>query len=157
MLGPALEWVEHVPGIEVNQTSYSSRLCFPRTFCKLSINEQRDREGLPMCSICGKTLTIALAALWVVFTPTQLVSLTTTVNDPTLPHPPAAHGDLWSPSETPASVELQVPEVLVKALFTEERSSETDLRVPEALLEHLYGAGRVSGLEKSSTSWGEPF
>ena len=110
-----------------------------------------------MYSICGKTLAIALAALWVVFTPTQPVPLTMTGNAPTLPHPPAAHVVLWSQSEAPASVELQVPEVLVKALHTEERSSETDLRVPEALLEHLYGAGRVSGLEKSSAPWGEPF
>jgi hypothetical protein len=111
-----------------------------------------------MYSICGKTLAIALAALWVVFTPTQPVPLTTTVNDPTLPHPPAAHIVLWSQSEAPASVELHVPEVLVKALLTEERSSEMlDLRVPEALLERLYGAGRVSGLEKSSAPWGEPF
>jgi hypothetical protein len=53
---------------------------------------------------------------------------------------------------------LHVPEVLVKTLRTEERSSETlDLRVPEELLKHLYGAGRVSGLEKSSAPWGEPF
>jgi hypothetical protein len=111
-----------------------------------------------MYSICGKTLAIALAALWVVFTPTQPVPLTTTVNDPILPHPPAAHIVLWSQSEAPASVELHVPEVLVKALLTEERSSEMlDLRVPEALLERLYGAGRVSGLEKSSAPWGEPF
>ena len=140
------------------QTSYSSRLYFPRTFCRLSIDGQGDREGLHMYSICGKTLAIALAALWVVFTPTQPVPLTTTVNDPTLPHPPAAHIVLWSQSEAPASVELHVPEVLVKALLTEERSSKTlDLRVPEALLERLYGAGRVSGLEKSSAPWGEPF
>jgi hypothetical protein len=53
---------------------------------------------------------------------------------------------------------LRVPEALVHALFTEQRSSETiDLRVPEALLEHLYGAGRLSGLEKSSVPWDEPF
>ena len=46
----------------------------------------------------------------------------------------------------------------MNALRTEERSSEMiDLRVPEALLEHLYGAGRVSGLEKSPAPWGEPF
>jgi hypothetical protein len=111
-----------------------------------------------MYSICGTTLAMALAALWMVFTPTQPVPLTMTVNDPTLPHPPAAHIVLWSRSEAPASVELHVPEVLVKTLLTEERSSETlDLRVPEVLLEHLYGAGRVSGLEKSSAPWGEPF
>ena len=140
------------------QTSYSSRLDFPRTFCRLSIDGQGDREGFHMYSICAKTLAIALAALWVVFTPTQPVSLTTTVNDPILPHPRAAHVVLWSHSEAPTSVELHVPEVLVKALLTEERSRETlDLRVPEALLEHLYGAGRVSGLEKSSAPWGEPF
>jgi hypothetical protein len=140
------------------QTSYSSRLYFPRTFCGLSIEEQGDREGLPMYSICGKTLAMALAALWVVFTPTQPVPLTTTINDPTLPLLPAAHVVLWSQSEAPASAELHVPEVLVKTLLREERSSETlDLRMPEVLLEHLYGAGRVSGLEKSSAPWGEPF
>jgi hypothetical protein len=111
-----------------------------------------------MYSICGKTLTIALAALWVVFTPAQPVPLTTTVNDPILPYPPAAHGVLWSQSEAPASIELHVPEVLVKALLTEEHSREMlDLRVPEALLEHLYGTGRALGLEKSSAPWGEPF
>ncbi len=100
-----------------------------------------------MYSICGKTLTIALAALWVVFTPTQPVPRTTTANDHTLPHPPAAHVVLWLQSEEPASVALCVPEALVNTLRTEERSSETiDLRVPEALLEHLYGAGRISGL-----------
>jgi hypothetical protein len=111
-----------------------------------------------MYSICGKTLTIALAALWVVFTPAQPVPLTTTVNDPILPYPPAAHVVLWSQSEAPASIELHVPEVLVKALLTEEHSREMlDLRVPEALLEHLYGTGRALGLEKSSAPWGEPF
>jgi len=102
-----------------------------------------------MYSICGETLAIALAALWMVFSPTQPVPLTTIVNDPTLPHPPATHVILWSQPEAPASVELHVPEVLMKALLTEESSSETlDLRVPEALLEHLYDTGRVSGLEK---------
>ena len=111
-----------------------------------------------MYSICSKTLAIALAALWVVFIPTPAVPLTTIVNAPILPHPPAAHVVLWSPSEAPASVELHVPEVLMKALLTEERSSATlGLRVPEALLEHLYGTGRVSGLEKSSAPWDEPF
>ena len=110
-----------------------------------------------MCSICGTTLAMALAALWVVFTPTQPVPPTTTASDPTLPHPPA-HVVLWSQSEEPASVELCVPEALMNALLTEEHSSKTlDLRVPEALLEHLYGAGRVSGLEKSPAPWGEPF
>src|SRR5262245_28146282 len=104
-----------------------------------------------MYSICGKALAIALAALWVVFTPIQPVPLATTINNPTLPHPPVVHVVLWSQSEAPASVGLHVPEGLVKALRTEERSSEPlDLRVPEALLEHLYGAGRVSGLEKRS-------
>ena len=43
----------------------------------------------------------------------------------------------------------------MNALLTEEHSSKTlDLRVPEALLEHLYGAGRVSGLEKIPAPWG---
>ena len=84
-----------------------------------------------MYSIYGKTLAIALAALWVVFTPPQPVPLTTTADDHTLSHPPAAHVVLWSQSEEPASVELRVPEALVNALPTEERSSETiDLRVP---------------------------
>ena len=105
-----------------------------------------------MYSICGTTLAMALAALWMVFTPTQPVPLTTTVNDPTLPHPPAAHIVLWSRSEAPASAELHVPRVLVKTLLTEERSSETlDLHVPKILLKHLYSTERVSGLEKSST------
>jgi len=103
-----------------------------------------------MYSICGKTLAIALAALWVVFTPTQPVPPTTTANDYTLLHPLAAHVVLSSQSEEPASAELCVPETLVNALLSEERSNKTiDLRVPEALLEHLYGAGRLSGLEKS--------
>ena len=111
-----------------------------------------------MYSICGKTLAIALAALWVVFPSTQPVPLTMTANDHTLPHLPAAHVVLWSQSEELASVELRVPEALVNALLTEERSSETiDLRVPEALPEHLYGAGRISGLEKSPAPWDELF
>src|SRR5436189_3281039 len=100
-----------------------------------------------MYSIYGKIFGMAMAALWVVFTPTQPV-----------PPPPATYGDHRSPSEEPASVELHVPEALVNALRTEERSSEMiDLRVPEALLEHLYDAGRASGLEKSPAPWGEPF
>ena len=145
-------------GSRLMQTSYSSCLYFPRIFYRLSIDGQGDREGFHMYSICGKTLAIALAALWVVFTPTHPISLTTTINDPTLPLPLAAHVILWSQPEVPASAELHVPEVLVKPLFREERSSEMlDLRVPEALLEHLYGAGRVSGLEKRSAPGGEPF
>src|SRR5262249_17006553 len=111
-----------------------------------------------MYSIGGKILGMAMAALWVVFTPTQPVPPTTTANYSTLPHPPAAHVALWSQSEEPASVELRVPEALVHALYKQEYSSETlDLRVPEALLEHLYGAGWVSGLEKSPAPWDEPF
>ena len=111
-----------------------------------------------MYSIYGKTLGMAMAALWVMFTPIQPVPPTTTANYPTLPHPPAAYVALWSQSEEPVSVELRVPEALVNALRTEERSSKTlDLRVPEALLEHLYGAGQVSGLEKSPAPWGESF
>ena len=111
-----------------------------------------------MYSIYGTTFGMAMAALWVVLTPTQPVPPTTTANYPTLPPPPAAYIALWSQSETPASVELRVPEALVHALDTQERSSETlDLRVPEALLEHLYGAGQVSGLEKSAAPWDEPF
>ncbi len=115
-----------------------------------------------MYSIYGKTLGMAMAALWVVFTPIQPAPPTTTATDHTLPHPPAAHVVLWSQSEEPTSVELRAPEALVNALLNallmEERSSETlDLRVPEALLEHLYGAGQVSGLEKSPAPWGESF
>jgi hypothetical protein len=103
-----------------------------------------------MYSLYGKTLGMAMAALWVVFTPTQPIPPTTTTNYPTLPHPPAAYAALWSQSEEPASAELCVPEGLVNALLREERSSETlDLRVPEALLEYLYGAGQESGLGKS--------
>jgi hypothetical protein len=113
---------------------------------------------LHMYSICGTTLAIALAALWVVFTPTQPVPPTTTASDPTLPHSPPAHVVLWSQSEEPASIELCVPEALMNALLKEEHSSKTlDLRIPEALLEHLYGVGRVSGLEKIPAPWGEPF
>ena len=111
-----------------------------------------------MYSICGKTLAIALAALWVMFTPTQPVPPSTTTNYATLPHPPAAHLTLGAQSEEPASIELRVPEALVNAPRTEQRSSAIiDLRVPEGLLEHLYDAGRVSGLEKSPAPWAEPF
>jgi hypothetical protein len=111
-----------------------------------------------MYSIYGTTLGMAMAALWVVFTPIQPIPPPTLAHDPTLLHPPAAHVVLWSQAEAPASVEMRVPEALMKALRTEERSSEAvDLRVPEALLEHLYGAGRVSGLEQSSAPWAEPF
>ena len=103
-----------------------------------------------MYSIYGKTLAIALAALWVAFTSSHPVPLTTAADHHTLSHLPAAHVVLWSQSEEPASVELRVPAALVNALLTEERSSETiDLRVPETLLDHLYDAGRISGLEKS--------
>jgi hypothetical protein len=111
---------------------------------------EETREGLHMCGIYSKTLGMAMAALWVVFAPTQPTPPTTTANYPTLPHPPAAYAAPWSQSEEPASTELRVPEALVNALLMEGRSSETlDLRVPEALLEYLYGAGRVSGLGKS--------
>jgi hypothetical protein len=103
-----------------------------------------------MYSIYGKTLGTAMAALWAVFTPTQLIPPTTTANYPTLPHPPVVYAAPWSQSEEPASAELCVPEALANALIREERSSETpDLRVPEALLEYVYGTGRVSGLGKS--------
>ena len=103
-----------------------------------------------MYSLYGKTLGMAMAALWVVFTPTQPILPTTTVNYPTLPHPPVAYVAPWSQSEEPASTELCVPEALVNALLREERASEPlDLRVPEALLEYVYGTGRVSGLGKS--------
>jgi len=111
-----------------------------------------------MYSIGGKILGMAMASLWVVFTPTQPVPPPTTANYSTLPHLPAAHVTLLSQSEEPPNVELRVSEALVNALLTEKRSGEMiDLRVPEALLEHLYGAGRVSGLEKSPAPWGEPF
>ena len=111
-----------------------------------------------MFSICGKTLTIALAALSVVFTPTQPVPPTTPAAYPTLSYPPAAHVALWSQSQMPAGIELRVPKVHMHTRLIEEYSSETiDLRVPEALLKHLYGAGRLSRLEKSPAPWGEPF
>ena len=94
-----------------------------------------------MYSICGKTLAMALAALWMVFTPIQPVPQTTPIDSQILPRLPAAHAILWAQSEEPVSVELRVPTVLVNALLTEERSSETiNLRVPETLLKHLYGA-----------------
>ena len=83
-----------------------------------------ETEGLHMYSICGTTLGMAMAALWVVFTPTQPVPPTTTASDPTLPHPPAAYTALWSQSEEPASAELRVPEALVNALLMEEHSVE---------------------------------
>jgi hypothetical protein len=96
-----------------------------------------------MYSICGTTLTIALAALWVMFTPPQPIPPTTPATSPTLPYPPAAPIALWSQSKRPASIELRVPRALTNAPLTEEHSSErVDLRVPEALLEHLYGTGR---------------
>ena len=105
-----------------------------------------------MCGIYGKTLGMAMAALWVVFTPTQPTLPTPTAHYPTLPYPPAAYAALWSQSEEPANAELRVPEALVNAFLMEERASETlDLCVPEALLEYLYGAERVSGLRKSPT------
>jgi hypothetical protein len=111
-----------------------------------------------MYGICGTTLTIALAALWVVFTPPQPVPRTMPATYPILPHPPAAHVALWSQSTWPAGIELCVPKALTNAPRTEEHSSRSiDLRVPEALLEHLYGAGQLSGLEKSPAPWGEPF
>ena len=103
-----------------------------------------------MYSLYGKPLGMAMVALWVGFTPTQPILPTTTANYPTLPHSPAAYAALWSQTEEPGSAELRVPEALVNALLMEKRSGETlDLRVPEALLEHLYGARRVSGLEKN--------
>ena len=102
-----------------------------------------------MYSICGKTLAIAMATLWAVLTPTRPVP-TTTANHPTLLHTPAVHVSPWSQPEEPASIELRVPEVLVDTLHTQEHTSEAlDLYVPETLLERLYGAGQVSGLEKS--------
>jgi len=111
-----------------------------------------------MYSICGKTLAIVLAALWVMFTPTQPVPPTMVANDQTLLPPPAAPTVLWAQSAEPASVDLRVPGALVNALLMEERSSETiDLQVPEALLEHLHSAGQISRLEKSPAPWGEPF
>lgn len=111
-----------------------------------------------MYSICDKTLAMALAALWMVFTPIQPVPQTTSIDSQTLPRLPAAHAILWAQSEEPVSVELRVPTVLVNALRTEERSSKTiDLRVPEALLEHLYGVGRVSEMGKSPILWNELF
>jgi hypothetical protein len=103
-----------------------------------------------MYSIYGKILGMAMAALWMVFTPTPHTPPTTTTSYPTQPSPPAAYTALWSQSEKPARGDLHVPEALVNALFMEERSRETpDLRMPEALLEYLYSAGQMSGLEKS--------
>jgi hypothetical protein len=111
-----------------------------------------------MYSISSKTLAIPLAALGAAFILTWPIPQTTTANYYTPPHPPTAHAVLWSQPEEPASVELCVPEALMNALLTEERpSGTTDLRVPEALLAHLYGAGRVSRLEKSPGPGGEPF
>ena len=111
-----------------------------------------------MYSICGTTLTIALAALWVMFTPPQPIPPTTPATSPTLPYPPAAPVALWPQSQRPTNIELRVPKVLTNAPLTEEHSGAIiDLRVPEALLEHLYGVGRPSGLEKSPAPWDEPF
>jgi hypothetical protein len=110
-----------------------------------------------MYSVCGTTLTIALAALWVMFTPPQPTLPTTPATSPTLPYPPAAPVALWSQSQRPTGIESRVPKALTDAPRTEEHSSETiDLRVPEALLEYLDGAGRLSGLEKSPAPWDEP-
>jgi hypothetical protein len=103
-----------------------------------------------MYSICGKTLAMALTALWVAFTPIQPVPQTTPINDHRLPQPPAAHAILRSQSEEPVSVELRVPAALVNALLTVVHPGETiDLRMPEVLLEHLYDAGHISEPEKS--------
>ena len=103
-----------------------------------------------MANIGNKTLTIALAILGVSFTLTGTAPQRTTTNYHTPPLPPATSVVLWPQPEEPANDELRVPEALVNALPTEERSNHTiDLRMPEALLAHLYGAGRVSGLEKS--------
>ena len=103
-----------------------------------------------MYSLYGQTLGMAMAALWVVFTPTQPILPTTTTNYSTLPHSPAAYAALWSQTEELARAELRVPAALVNTLLIQKRSSKTlDLRVPEVLLEHLYGAGQVSGLEKN--------
>jgi hypothetical protein len=103
-----------------------------------------------MYSIYGKILSMAMAALWVVFTPTPPAPPTTTISYPTRLSPPAAYTALWSQSEEPARADLRVPEALVNALLREERSRKTpDLHMPEALREYLYSAGRMSGLEKS--------
>lgn len=103
-----------------------------------------------MYSICGEILAMALTALWVVFTPIQPGPRTTPINYQRLPQPLTADVILGSQSEEPVSVELRVPTALVNTLLTEAYPSETiDLRVPEALLEHMYGAGQMSGLEKS--------
>jgi hypothetical protein len=111
-----------------------------------------------MYSICGKTLAMVLAALWMMFTPSQPVPPTPTAGSPAPLHPLTSPAVLGTQSEEPISIALRVPAALVHAGLTEERSSATiDLRVPEALLAHLYGAGQVSGLEKSSTPWAEPF
>ena len=111
-----------------------------------------------MYTICGKTLAMALAALWMVFTPIQPVPQTTPLVPQTPPRLPAAHAILRAQSKEPVSVELRVPTALVNTLLREGRSSETiDLRVPETLLEHLYGAGRASKMGKSPILWNELF
>ena len=103
-----------------------------------------------MYSLYSKPLGMAMVALWVVFTPTQPILPTTIANYPTLLHSPAAYAALWSQTGEPVSAELRVPEALMNTLLMEKRSGKTfDLCVPEALLEHLYGARRVSGLEKN--------
>jgi hypothetical protein len=103
-----------------------------------------------MYSVCSETLAMALATLWVVFTPTQPAPQPTPVDYQTRLYLQAAHVILQAQSEEPVSVELRVPIGLLRTLLTEERSKEAiALRVPEALLEHLYGAGQLSGLEKS--------
>lgn len=108
------------------------------------------RERLRMYHIGGETLAMALATLWVVFAPTQPAPQRTPVDYQTLLHLQATHVILRAQSEESVSVELRVPMALVNTLLTEERFKEAiDLRVPEALIEHLYGAGRLSGLEKS--------
>src|SRR5262245_27176378 len=107
-------------------------------------------KSIHMYSIYGKILGMAMAALWVVFTPTPPIPPTTTTDYPTRPSPPAAYVALWSQSEEPARADLRIPEALVNTLLVEGRSRKTpDLRMPEALLEYLYNAGRLSGLEKN--------
>jgi hypothetical protein len=57
---------------------------------------------------------------------------------------PTAHAEHRPWAAAHASVDLQVPETLVRALLTEERDGKIiDIQVPEALLISLYVEGHV--------------
>ena len=106
-------------------------------------------------SICGTTLTIALAALWVVFTPPQLVPPMTPATSPLLPHPPAAHMFRGTVSEAAGTAQIK----------HQQRTRGSLRNTPAGRL--TYACLRLCSasvwcraairLEKSPAPWGEPF